>query len=929
MDLLELKALLPKVQDQLLRKPNTVGVSIAEKVTRGKSTGKLGFTVLVRKKIDASLLWGNELIPATIDGVRTDVLEVGDIVAHSNTAMQRPAPAGVSISHAGGGSGTLGYFLHSEADSQLYILSSNHAMAEVNAGRFGDNILQPGTQDGGQNPADRVGTLYRFPLLADGATVDCALARVAAAGAVEVAALDGFSDRRTVPGPWGRAYDGGDVAACDISGTGRPDLLIFRVMNDGGVERGAYCVGWNLNAEGMAEGWTEWMTIPGGWSHEIQGTGVGLADISRSGRPDLVVFHIDKLEDRNRGYYQIGWNLDEMGRVESWSPPIPIPGWWGHEHQAAGCALADLKGIGQLDMVVFDVENPEGANKSYYRIGWNVDMNGMAASWTEPIPIEGWWGQETEGAGVALADVNGDGLMELIVVNLDNPTGENTIWYRVGDGIQPNGRVTHWSLPRQIPGWAGRLGMGGGVAVTDLNADGHPDLIVFHIDTVHDQTMGYYRVANCCTPRGFRWADPLRGAAPAALGDRVWKTGRTTELTSGRVTGLGATVDVDYQRRPPGVLRLQDQMLIQPAISRQGDSGSVIVGDQGSIVGLLCGGSDVVTVANRIENVLESFRCTEVRTVPGWFGESSQAADVALWDISGSGRPDMVLFHVDNPEGDNRGFYRIGWNVDGHGKVEGWTQPIPIAGWWGQETQRGGIALADLNGTGLPDLIVFHIDNAQGQNRGFYRIGWNMDHEGRVESWTNPTPIPGWAGRGSQAGSIAVADVDGNGRPELILFHVDSLQGENRGFYRIGWNLNAGGAVTGGWSDPVPMPGVWGQENQSGGIAVADLTGSGRPDLIIFHVDRLNGSNTGHYAVGRNLDRTGRVTGGWTLPISIPGRWADESRSGGIAVADLTGTGRPDMVVFHIDHMEGENRGCWRVLFDLMPNGEAARWFVA
>jgi hypothetical protein len=37
---------------------------------------------------------------------------------------------------------------------------------------------------------------------------------------------------------------------------------------------------------------------------------------------------------------------------------------------------------------------------------------------------------------------------------------------------------------------------------------------------------------------------------------------------------------------------------------------------------------------------------------------------------------------------------------------------------------------------------------------------------------------------------VAVADLDGNGRPDLVVFHVDSPVGANAGFYRVGRGLD-------------------------------------------------------------------------------------------------------------------------------------------
>ena len=94
-----------------------------------------------------------------------------------------------------------------------------------------------------------------------------------------------------------------------------------------------------------------------------------------------------------------------------------------------------------------------------------------------------------------------------------------------------------------------------------------------------------------------------------------------------------------------------------------------------------------------------------MRAVPGWFGSENQGADIAMADINGNGRPDLVVFHVDNPGGDNHGYYRVGWNLNVTGNVTGgWSNIKPVPGWFGWENQGAGIAIADINGNGRPDL---------------------------------------------------------------------------------------------------------------------------------------------------------------------------------------------------------------------------------
>jgi hypothetical protein len=61
----------------------------------------------------------------------------------------------------------------------VYALSNNHVYANSNLAGIGDNVLQPGPYDGGQNAGDAIGTLADFePILFGGADniVDAAIA---------------------------------------------------------------------------------------------------------------------------------------------------------------------------------------------------------------------------------------------------------------------------------------------------------------------------------------------------------------------------------------------------------------------------------------------------------------------------------------------------------------------------------------------------------------------------------------------------------------------------------------------------------------------------------------------------------------------------------------------------------------------------------
>lgn len=306
------------------------------------------------------------------------------------------------------------------------------------------------------------------------------------------------------------------------------------------------------------------------------------------------------------------------------------------------------------------------------------------------------------------------------------------------------------------------------------------------------------------------------------------------------------------------------------------------------------------------------------RRIPRVIGPEQQAGDVSLGDISRNGKLDLLVFRINNPVGPNHGFYHIGWDLDANGTPASWSKDKSVPDPFGENNQAGGVALANINSNTILDLVVFHIRNPRGQNDGHYRIGWDLDTNGDPTGWSDLKPIPGPFGIENQGGAIAVADLNGDGRPELIVFHIKNPAGLNQCYYRIGWNLNAAGDVTGGWSQDILIPAVLGNENGGGSIAVTDLDGDGRPELIVFYIrDHQPGQNTGHYQIGWKLDRTGLVTGGWSPVQQIPGQFGERSQAAGIAVGDIDGNGRKDAVIYHIKNPPGQNQGYYQIGWNL------------
>jgi Domain of unknown function (DUF1929) len=310
--------------------------------------------------------------------------------------------------------------------------------------------------------------------------------------------------------------------------------------------------------------------------------------------------------------------------------------------------------------------------------------------------------------------------------------------------------------------------------------------------------------------------------------------------------------------------------------------------------------------------------------IPDWFSVENQGGGIAVADLSAQGHNDLIAFMVDNPAGVNRGVFRIGRNLDAVGNaVDGWTAWFDVPDWFSFENQGANIAVADIDRDGKQDLVVFMIDNPPGQNAGFYRVGKALDVNGNVNGGWGPwIAIPDWFSSENQYGAITLADLDGDGALELIVFMIDNPPGINRGLYRIGHKLDANGNVTGGWTPWTDVPDWFSWENQGAGVLVADLTNSGRNDLVVFQIDGALDQNQAFYRIGSGLDTNGNVTG-WSPWLGAPSWFAWENQGGGIAA--LHRNGKPQMAVMMIDNPPGQNAGYYRLLpLDVDPSRDGS-----
>jgi hypothetical protein len=275
------------------------------------------------------------------------------------------------------------------------------------------------------------------------------------------------------------------------------------------------------------------------------------------------------------------------------------------------------------------------------------------------------------------------------------------------------------------------------------------------------------------------------------------------------------------------------------------------------------------------------------RPIPDWFSWDNQGGGIAVGSLDGDGTQDLVVLMVNNPDGQNQGLYRVGKRLDDTGQVTGgWSPWVSVPDWFSHDNQGANLALADLDHDGRQDLVVAMVDNPDGQNRGLFRIG-QLDPSGTVTGgWTPWIDVPDWFSWENQGIGVAVTPPNQQGNHDLVVFMVDNGVQGNRAIYRLGRNLDVNGNVT-GWTPWFDVPDWFSWENQGCGIAVADLDMDGGRDLIVGNIDNPVGQNQAFYRIGKNLGDDGSLAGGWGPWLGVPNWFAWENQGGGIAVAKI------------------------------------------
>ena len=270
-----------------------------------------------------------------------------------------------------------------------------------------------------------------------------------------------------------QSASGGDVGVriADVNGDGLPDIVQSYRNGDGSATSSAVY----LNT---GNGWvatTTW-SLPAYFAdystQTVGDTGVRIADVNGDGLPDIIQSYenSDGSSTSTKAWINTG-----NGWVASstWNPPTYFANYSRIARGDVGTRLMDVNGDGLPD-IVQSYRNGDGSATSsavYLNTG-----NGWVATttWSVPVYFADYSSQTVGDVGVRVADVNGDGLPD-IVQGYTNAAGNQTLaaWINNGHGwTQDNS----YAPPTSFVNY--NLTSGDmGVRIVDVNGDGLPDIV--------------------------------------------------------------------------------------------------------------------------------------------------------------------------------------------------------------------------------------------------------------------------------------------------------------------------------------------------------------------------------------------------------------------------------------------------------------------
>ena len=195
------------------------------------------------------------------------------------------------------------------------------------------------------------------------------------------------------------------------------------------------------------------------------------------------------------------------------------------------------------------------------------------------------------------------------------------------------------------------------------------------------------------------------------------------------------------------------------------------------------------------------------------------------------------------------------------------------------------VVVKDVDGDGKPDIVA-----ASGNNN-VVSVWRNISTTGSltISSFAAPVSFPAPSSAPLVALSLAINDIDGDGRPDLVVANV------NGSMVSVFRNISVPGAInTSSFAPRVDFNAV----GSPSSVAISDLDGDGKPDMIITSSENPDGIAPGIISVFRNTSATGTIDAN---SFAAHVEFATENNPFNVSANDIDGDGKPDLIAgnFH------------------------------
>jgi len=603
-----------------------------------------------------------------------------------------------------------------------------------------------------------------------------------------------------------------------------------------------------------------------------------LADMNSDGKLDIVTSNIG-----------IAINTSTVGNL-SFAPLITLP----NAYSGSVVCVADVDGDGRPDIIT------NGSNG--ITLSHNISTGNIITSASFDAPVSFAinltvpYSPNGTSSSLVVADIDGDGKPDLLYAN----SGLSQV--PVFRNISTNTTFAYSFFDTEVDFTAGTGNSG--LAVADIDGDGMPDIIVVNQTSNTFSVLRNNPVTPApSVPPVVSSVTPSSGPVGTTVtitgtnfnssvaSNVVYFGGVKATITSATTTKLVVTVPVGATYEVPSVLNKANGLTGYAPLKfvvTFPSKNDITPQDFDQLVGVsnytalnvkvadIDGDGKPDLIFHNGYNSVSVIRnvSTTGSITPNSFGGSGNPTtlnftvgidpeSIKVADIDGDGRPDLLVSYYS--------FYGIGvsvllntstpGNISFAPKVDIAYNSVP----YGNNTYL--VNVGDVDGDGKPDILM-----ANSSLKGVSVLP-NTSTPGNV-SFVSRYDFE--AGRGST--SVNLADVDGDGKPDLV---VTNGQDNTVSILR---NITPVGVInSASFAKHVDYPTI----NAPTNAAIGDLNGDGKPDIVVC-------SSAAPLAILQNTSVTGTInSSSMAAQVNVGSTY---SAGNMVEIADIDGDGFPDIV---------------------------------